>query len=263
MSVVQSNFLNFKNIRHAFSIRSGGVSPYPWASLNCSFFVGDKENNVIRNKKKILNKLGFKNDFFVKQIHGNRIVNAEDFIDSNEIVEADGIICKTYDLPISITTADCAPILMADPINSIIGVAHAGWRGSLIGVIENLIDKFRINGSHLENIHTVIGPCISKESFEVKADMIEYAVKKDKASHYFFSKINNSYFFNLSGYLKKRMEKNGLQNIYCLSEDTYKNPDKFFSYRYETKNNNFITGRMINIIGLFSEKKNKNFLASS
>ena len=262
MSIVQSNFLNFKNIRHAFSIRSGGLSPYPWNSLNCSFFVGDKENNVIRNKKKILNKLGFKNDFFIKQIHGNRIVNAEDFIGSKKIVEADGIICKTYDLPISITTADCAPILMADPINNIIGAAHAGWRGSLNGVIDNLIDKFKINGSNLENIYTVIGPCISKESFEVKADMIEYAVKKDEESNYFFSNINNCYFFNLQGYLKDRMKKNGLQNIYCLSEDTYKNPDKFFSYRYETKNNNFITGRMINIIGLISEKKNKNFLAS-
>ena len=216
MSIIQSNFLNFSNIRHAFSIRSSGVSPYPWNSLNCSFFVGDKENNVIKNKKKILNKLGLKNDFFIKQIHGNRIVNAEDFIGSKEIVEADGIICKTYNLPISITTADCAPILMADPINNIIGAAHAGWRGSLSGVIENLIDKFIINGSNLENIYAVIGPCISKESFEVKTDMIEYAAKKDKRSHDFFSNINNCYFFNLSGYLKNRMEKVGLQNIYCL-----------------------------------------------
>ncbi len=131
------------------------------------------------------------------------------------------------------------------------------------GVIENLIDKFMINGSNLENIYAVVGPCISKESFEVKTDMIEYAAKKDKRSHDFFSNINNCYFFNLSGYLKNRMEKVGLQNIYCLSEDTYKNPAKFFSYRYETKNNNFITGRMINIISLFSEKKNKKFLASS
>ena len=54
MSIIQSNLLNFENIRHAFSMRSDGVSPYPWNSLNCSFFVGDKENNVIRNKKKIL-----------------------------------------------------------------------------------------------------------------------------------------------------------------------------------------------------------------
>jgi len=263
MSIIQSDFLNFKNIRHAFSMRSDGVSPYPWNSLNCSFFVGDKEVNVTRNKKKILSQLGFNNDFFLKQIHGNRIVNAEDFIGTKDVVEADGIICKTYNLPISITTADCAPILMADPKNNIIGAAHAGWRGALIGVVDNLIEQFRINGSDLDNIYGLIGPCISKESFEVKTDMMEHALEKDMTSQNFFSSINNNYFFDLSGYLKNRMEKIGLQNICCLSEDTYKNPDKFFSYRYETKNNHFVTGRMINIIGLFSNKKNKKFLASS
>ena len=251
MSVIQSDFLNFKNIRHGFSLRYGGVSPKPWKSLNCSYFVNDKAEHVYINKRKILYNLGFKSDFYVKQVHGNKIVKAEDYFQSKVIIEADGIICKTYNMPISITTADCAPILMADPYKSIIGAAHAGWKGAISGVVDNLIDNFRINGSNLENIYAVIGPCISKESFEVKSDMINASIEKDPNSEKFFSNISNLDYFDLSAYLIDRIKIAGVSNISCLGEDTYSNPERFFSHRYETNNKKAITGRMMNIIGLF------------
>ena len=195
--------------------------------------------------------LGFKSDFYVKQVHGNKIVNAEDYFQNKIIIEADGIICKTYNLPISITTADCAPILMVDPFNSIIGAAHAGWKGAISGVADNLIDNFRMNGSNLENIYVVIGPCISKESFEVKSDMINASIEKDPNSEKFFSNISNLDYFDLSAYLIDKIKIAGISNISCLREDTYSNPERFFSHRYETNNKKTITGRMMNIIGLF------------
>ena len=251
MSVIQSDFLNFKNIRHGFSLRHGGVSSKPWNSLNCSYFVNDSPEHVSINKRKILYNLGFKSDFYVKQVHGNKIVKAEDYFQTKMIIEADGIICKTYNLPISITTADCAPILMVDPYSSIIGAAHAGWKGAISGVVDNLIDNFRINGSNLENIYAVIGPCISKESFEVKSDMINASIEKDPNSEKFFSNISNLDYFDLSAYLIDKIKIAGISNISCLGEDTYSNPDRFFSHRYETNNKKTITGRMKNIIGLF------------
>ena len=251
MSLIQSNFLNFKNIRHGFSLRHGGVSSKPWKSLNCSYFVNDRAEHVSINKRKILYNLGFKSDFYVKQVHGNKIVNAEDYFQTKIIIEADGIICKTYNLPISITTADCAPILMVDPYNNIIGAAHAGWKGAISGVVDNLIDNFRMNGSNLENIYAVIGPCISKESFEVKSDMINTSIEKDPNSEKFFSKVLNLDYFDLSAYLIEKIKIAGVSNISCLGEDTYSNPDRFFSHRYETYNKKTVTGRMMNIIGLF------------
>ena len=251
MSLIQSNYLNFKNIRHGFSLRYGGVSSKPWQSLNCSYFVNDSPEHVSINKRKILYNLGFKSDFYVKQVHGNKIVNAEDYFQTKNIIEADGIICKTYNLPISITTADCAPILMVDPYSNIIGAAHAGWKGAISGVADNLIDNFRMNGSNLENIYVVIGPCISKESFEVKSDMINTSIEKDPNSEKFFSKVLNLDYFDLSAYLIEKIKIAGVSNISCLGEDTYSNPERFFSHRYETYNKKTITGRMINIIGLF------------
>ena len=251
MSLIQSNFLNFKNIKHGFSLRYGGVSSKPWKSLNCSYFVNDRAEHVSINKKKILYNLGFKSDFYVKQVHGNKIVNAEDYFQTKIIIEADGIICKTYNLPISITTADCAPILMVDTYNSIIGAAHAGWKGAISGVVDNLIDNFRMNGSNLENIYAVIGPCISKESFEVKSDMINTSIKKDLNSEKFFFNVSNLDYFDLSSYLIDKIKIAGVSNISCLGEDTYSNPKRFFSHRYETNNKKTLTGRMMNIIGLF------------
>ena len=251
MSLIQSNFLNFKNIRHGFSLRYGGVSLKPWKSLNCSYFVNDNAEHVSINKRKILYNLGFKSDLYVKQVHGNKIVKAEDYFQTKIIIEADGIICKTYNMPISITTADCAPILMADPYKNIIGAAHAGWKGAISGVVDNLVDNFRMNGSNLENIYVVIGPCISKESFEVKSDMISTSIEKDPNSEKFFSNISNLDYFDLSAYLIDKIKKAGVSNINCLGEDTYSNPERFFSHRYETNNKKAITGRMMNIIGLF------------
>ena len=250
MSLIQSDFLNFKNVRHGFSLRYGGVSSKPWKSLNCSYFVNDSPEHVSINKRKILYNLGFISDFYIKQVHGNKIVNAEDYFQTKIIIEADGIICKTYNLPISITTADCAPILMVDPYSSIIGAAHAGWKGAISGVADNLIDNFRMSGSNLENIYVVIGPCISKESFEVKSDMINKSLEKDPNSEKFFSNISNLDYFDLSAYLIDKIKIAGISNISCLREDTYSNPERFFSHRYGTNNKKAITGRMMNIIGL-------------
>ena len=250
MNYLKSKILNFSNIKHAFSLRVDGVSSAPWNSLNCSYFVGDNQKNVERNRKKFLHNLGFKKTFYINQVHGKKVVNAEDYFNGNKIIKADAIICENYDLPITLTTADCAPILFADPVKGIIGAAHAGWRGAIEGITDNLIDMFYSKGSNPKNIHGVIGPCIGKESFEVKDDMINIALQKDATSEKFFNQVSNLYYFDLPGYLLSKIKSKGIYKIGWIGEDTYKNPQKFFSYRYEMQNNNQVTGRMISVIGL-------------
>ena len=80
MKLIESFILKHPNLKHAFSQRSGGVSPKPWDSLNCSYFVGDKNINVKKNQQLILKKLNFERLFSVKQIHGNKVIQAEDYI---------------------------------------------------------------------------------------------------------------------------------------------------------------------------------------
>ena len=153
-------------------------------------------------------------------------------------------------MPISVTTADCAPILLFDKKKLIIGAAHAGWKGAVKGVTDNLIEHFQMNGSKVENINVAIGPCIGKDSFEVKSDMIKLCIKEDKLSENFFINKSNKDYFDLGRYLIQKLENKGLKYIDYINQDTYKNLDKFYSYRREMKKNNPTTGRMINIIGL-------------
>ena len=250
MEFIKSKTLKHPNLKHAFCLRSGGVSPDPYKSLNCSYYVGDQSINVKKNHELILKRLNFEKSFSVKQVHSNKVVCAEDHFNKNTEIEADAIICKSFDLAISVTTADCAPILIFDRKELIVGVAHAGWKGAVKGITDNLIERFQMNGSLIENILVAIGPCIGKASFEVKSDMINACIKEDCLSERFFINKSNSDFFDLGGYLVKKLENKGLIFIDHIDEDTYENSEKFFSHRRETKKNNTTTGRMINIIGL-------------
>ena len=250
MEFIKSKILHQPNLKHAFCLRTGGVSTKPYDSLNCSYYVGDKKRNVKKNQELVLKRLNFQRSFFVKQIHSNKVVCAEDHFDKNTEIEADAIICKSFNLAISVTTADCAPLLLLDRKKMIIGAAHAGWKGAVKGVTDNLIEHFQMNGSLLENIAVAIGPCIGKNSFEVKSDMINECIKEDSLSEKFFINKSNNDFFDLGRYLVKKLKNKGLKLIDHIDEDTYKHPGKFFSYRRETKINRPTTGRMINIIGI-------------
>ena len=250
MEFIKSKTLKHPNLKHAFCLRSGGVSPDPYKSLNCSYYVGDQNINVKKNHELILKTLNFEKSFSVKQVHSNKVVCAEDHFNKNTEIEADAIICKSFDLAISVTTADCAPILIFDRKELIVGVAHAGWKGAVKGITDNLIERFQMNGSIIENILVAIGPCIGKASFEVKSDMINACIKEDCLSERFFINKSNSDFFDLGGYLVKKLQNKGLKFIDHIDEDTFKNSEKFFSHRRETKKNNPTTGRMINIVGL-------------
>ena len=250
MEFIKSKTLKHPNLKHAFCLRSGGVSPDPYKSLNCSYYVGDQNINVKKNHELILKTLNFEKSFSVKQVHSNKVVCAEDHFNKNAEIEADAIICKSFDLAISVTTADCAPIVIFDRKELIVGVAHAGWKGAVKGITDNLIEHFQMNGSLIENILVAIGPCIGKASFEVKSDMINACIKEDCLSERFFINKSNSDFFDLGGYLVKKLQNKGLKFIDHIDEDTFKNSEKFFSHRRETKKNNPTTGRMINIVGL-------------
>ena len=250
MKFIKSKTLKHPNLKHAFCLRSGGVSPDPYKSLNCSYYVGDQNINVKKNHELILKTLNFEKSFSVKQVHSNKVVCAEDHFNKNTEIEADAIICKSFDLAISVTTADCAPIVIFDRKELIVGVAHAGWKGAVKGITDNLTEHFQMTGSLLENILVAIGPCIGKDSFEVKSDMIKACIKEDCLSERFFINKSNSDFFDLGGYLVKKLQNKGLKFIDHIDEDTFKDSEKFFSHRRETKKNNPTTGRMINIVGL-------------
>ena len=162
----------FKNIKHAFFNRLGGKSTGIFKSLNCGPGSIDRKKNIIKNLQIVANKIKAKSKkiILLDQVHGNKFhyIGKSSKI-KNKFV-GDALITDKRNMPIAVLTADCAPILVHDEGKQMIAAIHVGWKGAHKGIIKKVI-KFMINkGCSLENITTVIGPCISFNSYEVKQE---------------------------------------------------------------------------------------------
>jgi len=160
----------FENIKHCFFSRKNGFSKGHYASLNCGLGSGDKKENVLKNLNLVSQKIGCKDELLItlNQTQNNKVVYFENESSIKNKLPGDAIVTKIKNIGIGILTADCAPILLYDPQKKIIGCIHSGWNGALNGVIRNTVKKFKELNSNIDNLIAVVGPCIGKESYEVK-----------------------------------------------------------------------------------------------
>ena len=136
---------------------------------------------------------------------------------------------------IGITTADCGPVLFADPKARVIGAAHAGWKGAFGGVIEATLNAMETLGAHRTDICAAIGPLIRQPSYEVGAEFVERftATDADNARYFIPSSRPDHAMFDLAGFIRTRLERAGIEAIGDVGLDTYADP-RFFSYRRTT-----------------------------
>ena len=157
-------------IKYKFFSKNNGFSKGIYSSLNCGIKSKDHSNNIKKNINLALKKIGFPNRKLIlpNQNHTDKclILESED----NHLIKADGIVTKSKNFVIGVTTADCIPIILFDPEKEIIGICHAGWKGLSKGIIENTVSKMLILGSKCKKINAVIGPCIRESSYEVDRD---------------------------------------------------------------------------------------------
>jgi YfiH family protein len=154
-----------------------------------------------------------------------------------------------------VTTADCGPVLFADPQAGVIGAAHAGWRGALGGVIEATVAAMERLGAARGRIRAVIGPMIRQANYEVGADLIGQFAAEDRASSRFFAPAarDGHALFDLGGYVAARLARAGVSQVEDLGLCTYADPDRFFSYRRTTHRAEPDYGRHVNAIVLTGE----------
>ena len=158
--MLQARLLSgLSGIRHAFFTRSGGVSDGLYASLNGGVGSEDSPAKVAENRARMAASLGVTPEHFLTcyQIHSPEVVVAETPWLSNERPRADAIVTRTPKLAIGVSTADCGPVLLADPGKRVIGAAHAGWRGALTGVIEATVAAMEKLGAKRSNIVAAAG----------------------------------------------------------------------------------------------------------
>ncbi len=251
---IEAQSLRLTGIRHAFFTRSGGISGGLYASLNGGTGSKDDTASVVENRARMAGALDVEPHRFLTlyQIHSSDVVVAEAPWTADERPRADAIVTRMRALAIGVTTADCGPILLAEPQAGVIGAAHAGWRGALCGVIEATVAAMERLGAGRGRIRAAIGPMIRQSNYEVGPDLIARFAAEDRASSRFFAPAarDGHALFDLGGYVAARLARAGVGHVEDLGLCTYADPDRFFSYRRTTHRAEPDYGRHVNAIVL-------------
>ena len=244
--------LNYEAVIHGFFGRQGGVSEGQYSSLNVGRGSQDAPTNITENRARVAQSLGTAepNLLSLLQIHSTEVLIV-DAPFSGTPPKADGLVTKTPGLAISALSADCGPVLFYDPKSHIIGACHAGWRGALAGVTTETIRAMESLGAARENIHAVLGPCISQDSYEVGHEFRDtFAAENEAHDRFFKLGPNRKPHFDLKRFILAKLRADGLTKIDALTDCTYAQPDNYFSYRYNTHNGISDYGRNISAIML-------------
>jgi YfiH family protein len=251
---VEATSLRLTGIRHAFFTRAGGVSGGLYASLNGGVGSQDDAGSVVENRARMAAALGVEPRRLLTayQSHSPNVVVAQAPWTTENRPQADGIVTRMRALAIGVTTADCGPVLFAEPRAGVIGAAHAGWRGALTGVIEATIAAMEQLGAVRGQIRAAIGPMIRQANYEVGPDLVARFGAEDPASSRFFAaaKRDKHAMFDLAGYIAARLQRAGITEVEDLGLCTYAEPDRFFSYRRTTHRAEADYGRHVNAIAL-------------
>lgn len=240
-------------VRHAFFTREGGTSTGIYASLNGGLGSSDDPARVGENRRLMAGRLGVQTTALVSlhQIHSAQAVIVERPWGSNR-PRADGMATKVPGLALGILTADCGPLLFADPDAGVVGAAHAGWRGALTGVVEATLAAMERLGAERGRTVAVLGPTIGRDAYEVGPEFVASFRDADPGSERFFrpSERDGYAVFDLPGFIGARLAAAGVADFLDLGRCTYAEEERFFSYRRATHRGEPDYGRQVSAIAL-------------
>jgi YfiH family protein len=224
-------------IRHGYFTRAGGVSDGIYAGLNTGTGSQDDPDRVAENRRRVASWMGVAPERLLSlhQVHSpDAIIVREPYGLPRPI--ADGIVTDKPGLAICASSADCGPILFADPEARVIGAAHAGWKGALTGLLEGTIDAMETLGARRDRIIAALGPSITQANYEVGQEFVDRFVGQDAANAvYFIPSANSGHaMFDLNTYTVDRLRRAGVAAAGALYRCTYAEEDLFYSYRRST-----------------------------
>ncbi len=239
-------------IRHAFFTRQGGVSEGIYASLNGGTGSSDVPERVSENRARMCAQLGLPDDRLVGlyQVHSAAVVTVE--APFAERPRADAMVTRVPGLALGIATADCGPILFADPENGVVGAAHAGWKGALTGIVGATVAAMERLGAERRSIVAVLGPTIEQPSYEVGPDFVARFTTDAPGMERFLGPAERPGHarFDLPGFILARLAEAGIGEAAALRLCTYADPDRFYSFRRTTHRGEPDYGRLISAIAL-------------
>ena len=252
-----ANLSDLSGIRHGFFTREGGVSDGHYGSLNCGLGSGDEAGLVAENRARVTAALGLGDDRLatIYQVHSAEAVVAETPWERDARPEADAIVTTTPGLAVGVLTADCGPVLLADPDARVVAAAHAGWKGALGGIVERTVEAMERLGAKAASIRAVLGPTISGPAYEIGPEFRQRFIDDSDDNDAFFrpSPRAGHAFFDLPAYIAMRLERAGIGHLESLDHCTYGDEGRFFSYRRSTHRREPDYGRQLSAITLCEE----------
>ncbi len=239
-------------VRHGFFTRQGGVSTGLYEGLNTGVGSKDDPAAVTENRRRVAAHLGGTGDDLAAcyQIH-SAVARVAESGWKGERPEGDASVTATPGVICAVLTADCAPVLLADPEAGVVGAAHAGWKGALGGIVHSAVAAMEALGARPGRIMAVVGPCISQASYEVGADFQERFEHHDPGSDRFFRPgAAGKRLFDLPGFVLWRLEQAGVGEAAWTGEDTRTDAARFFSNRRAFLNGEPDFGRQMSAISL-------------
>lgn len=237
-------FRDHSRVLVAQSTRCGGYSEAPFASLNLSYYTPDNPHHVQQNRNLFFAELGFREAEVAgaRQVHGADILPAKQ---PGQFEGYDALITQTPGLLLTVTIADCTPILIHDPEQLAIAAIHAGWRGTVAGIVSRTLDTMAKEfGTRPAHCLAFIGACIGAENYEVDADVADHFPDAFKT----WDPGRQKFLLDMKGANRAQLLDQGIPasrievSPYC----TVAHNNLFFSHRREKGR----TGRMLGAIAL-------------
>lgn len=235
-------------VRCLSTTRSGGSSRPPYDTLNLGGHVGDDPQAVDANRKQ-LDRILPESPVWLDQVHGTNVLLADHWQTDSTPARADAAVTARRGQVLAILTADCMPVVLADPLRRVLGVAHAGWRGLASGVLINTVQAMRERFHEPLDIRAWIGPCIGPAAFQVGHEVRETFLAMDTSLAVFFRKDDpypDKWLADLPGIARWQLMSLGAAHVEWCGLCTVNDPERrFFSYRRDGQ-----TGRMATLAWL-------------
>lgn len=245
-------FSQFPEITHFTTTRQGGISTGNYDSFNLSPYVGDVSEHWFSNVETLKKSLNIKELVFPFQSHGSEILIVDNEFCQKELTfrnkaltGIDALITNSKELCIAVTTADCVPVLLYDPVRRVAAAVHAGWRGTFARITQKTIQSMRENfGCRPEDLYALIGPSISADVYGVGNEVYEIFKAADFPLDLIFRNVNELMYLDLWQANSWLLEQSGipLHQIQIAGMCTFTEDDKFFSAR----RTGIKSGRMMN-----------------
>lgn len=236
------------------TLRTGGVSPVPWAQLNLGSHVGDAPQHVAENRARLSRALQV-DPVYLEQVHGTRVVDLEHSRDQ----PADACLSRQPRQACTVMVADCLPVLFCDVHGQWVAAAHAGWRGLAgqggVGVLESVVHALQEKGVRPQDLLAWLGPCIGPLEFEVGPEVVQAlnVVPTQDGRCFRVGRSPEHFMADLPRLARHRLQRMGVDAVFGNDSTepwcTVRQPSLFFSHRRDARAGG-ATGRMAALIWL-------------